>query len=282
MIKVIKNIVCVVLICSLAGAIKADISIPFEMINGLIVVQAEIDGKEGNYIIDSGANGVLLNHKSSHSEVSYQTLNTTLEGKESIIKSFKIGEFETSEIIGFSTDLSNLELYLEKSLAGILGCSIFNPNSLIFDFHNKKMIVSDEGLSQSEIAGLDGFSFQVVEDIPLTKMFVNGKESVFILDTGASAHFFDSNLINISDNGLQHTGVERDVFTAAGKEKISKEYTLPNCTLGNQETAMQAFEKDFSSISKTLGIEITGLLSLRKITKSKVYFDLNSNMLYYH
>lgn len=281
MIVAIKKMVCLLLICCFGNVLKADISIPFEMINGLIVVEAEINGQLGNYIVDSGANGLLLNGNSSHSDVSYQTLNSTLEGSEAIIESFKIGEFETKEVIGFTTDLSNLEVYLEKSLAGILGCSIFNPSTLLFDFKNEKLVISDQGLDSKAIIGYSSFKFQVVEDIPLTTLRVNGESRVFIIDTGASSHFFDSNIIEVVANQCKATGVEKDIFTASGQEDISKEYIVPHVLMGKESASIKAFQKDFSLISKSLGKEISGLLSLSKLTTGQVYFDLNSQTLYY-
>ena len=135
-----KKMIKISLLCILSHLAHADITVPFEMVNGLILVEAEMNGVVGNYIVDSGSNGILLNGTGKKSDISYQTLSSTLEGSETRIESFKVGEFELDQLLGFSTDLSNLETYLEKPIDGILGCAIFNPNSVLFDFSSSRMI----------------------------------------------------------------------------------------------------------------------------------------------
>lgn len=267
--------------CMLSIPSYGNISIPFELINGLIIVEAEINGAAGSYIIDSGSNGILLNGSSQESNVSYQTLTSTLEGSETKIESFKVGDFEVNELHGFSTDLSNLEVYLDKSIAGILGCSIFTPNSILFDFSASTMIISEQDSKAIETEGFANLSFDIIDDLPIVELNIQGEDYTFILDSGASSHFVDADLLDTHSDILEPTGVQKSIVTAGGKDQMAKEYFLHNIKIGDSSTTLSAFEKDFSLVSSTLGKDISGLLSLSKLSSGLVYIDLKSNKLFY-
>jgi len=278
----IKRIFCSIIFCLMMLSSYGASSIPFELINGLIIVKAEIDGMPGNYIIDSGSNGILLNTNSEKSDVSYQTLSTTLEGSETKIETFKVGDFEAYELIAFSTDISNLEAYLDIQISGILGCSIFTPNSLGFDFRNSIMIISENKSEIIELKGLTSLPYSVIDDLPLVDMEIAGNTYTFILDSGASSHFVDIDLLEIAGNTATTTGIEKSIVTAGGMDQRSLEYKITNCKIGEQFTSLKAFEKDFAPISHTMEKEISGLLSLSKLSPDIVFFDLKSKKFYYN
>jgi len=282
MYKLFNKIFCFFLFCLLTNSSYANISVPFELINGLIIVEAEINGTAGNYIIDSGSNGILLNGSIEASEVSFQTLNSILEGSETKIESFKVGDFEVSELQGFSTDLSNLEIYLDRSIAGILGCSIFTPNSITFDFTNSKLIISEQDSQSFDLNNFKNLSFEVVEDLPITELNIGGETYAFILDSGASSHFIDAELLESHQSVIEATGVEKNIITAGGSHQKALEYKIPDSQIGSSRLILDAFEKDFASISETMDRKISGLLSLSKLSTGIVHFDLRAKKLFYN
>ena len=273
---------CLFVVCLMTNVLHANISVPFDLINGLIIIEAEVNGSMGSYIVDSGSNGILLNGSSKKSDVSYQSLSSTIEGSETKIRTFKVGNFEVSELLGFSTDLSSLEIYLDKTIDGILGCSIFTPNSLVFDFANSNMIISEDDLDVSKFDEYTSLSFNIIEELPVVELKIGGVNYNFILDSGASSHFVDVNLIDSNINTVSSTGIEKSIITASGEDDVSSEFQIPNCTLGRLTKTITAFEKDFSLLSQTLGAKVSGLLSLSKLSTGIVYFDLKSEIVYFN
>lgn len=210
----------------MSNAVIADNSVPFELINGLIVIEAEVNGETGNYILDSGSNGILLNSMSEKSDVSYQTLSGIAEGRETEIRTIKLGSFESQELLGFSTDLSMLEIYIEKKLAGILGCSVFTPSSLEFNFSESQLIISNKVVDPSVVAGMNVLDYSLVDDLPIGELIVDGKKRSFILDTGASSHFVDFELIGELGSKINKTGITKNILTASGETTSSEEYVF--------------------------------------------------------
>lgn len=277
----LNKIINIILLCVLTHFTHASISVPFELINGLIIIQAEVNGTSGSYIIDSGSNGILLNGKSASSDVSYQTLSSTMEGSETKINSFKVGDFHLDRLLGFSTDLSNLEVYLEKPIAGILGCSVFTPHSLVFDFKRSVMSISYKDLDASKLGNYRSLNFEVYEDLPMVELKIQGAWHTFILDSGASTHFVDKELVREYRSLVTSTGNRKNIITAGGRDQVSEEYEIPSCEVGGEMTKITAYEKDFSPISRTLGKNISGLLSLSSLSDDLVYFDLKANKFYF-
>ena len=259
----------------------AEGGIPFDMVNGLIVVEAEVNGKSGNYILDSGANGILLNAKAERSEVSFQAISEVIEGSETPISSIKVGGFERTKLWGFATDLSNIESYVNRSLDGILGCAVFTPNSLMFDFNTSELFISQDEISSDEVEELNDLKFRVVQDLPLVEVQIDGSLHTFILDSGASSHFVDKKILEkVNPSLLSFTGHESNIITAGKEVKVAREFLISDCRIGDEMHGIRGFEKDFTEFSKSFGTKISGLLSLSQLSTNKVYFDLKSNRIF--
>ena len=265
----------------LSNVVIAKTIVPFELINGLIVIEAEINGEIGNYILDSGSNGILLNSKSEKSDISYQTLSGVVEGSETKISSLKLGDFKSSELLGFSTDLTNLEIYIDKSLAGILGCAIFTPSSLEFDFKEERVVISNNKIDSKLVKGMTSMKYKVVDELPIGEIVINGKKRSFVVDTGASSHFMDSNLIAQLGSQAMKTGITKNILTASGELSFSEEYTISSLGYGKSKSLMNAFSKDFSGLSRELGQSIHGLISLSKLSDKIIFFDVVNKKIYY-
>lgn len=278
--KIIQRVFYIITLAFLSNGIIANTIVPFEFVNGLIVIKAELDGEVGNYILDSGSNGILLNSKSESSTVSYQTLSGVAEGSELVINSLKLGNIESKKLLGFSTDLSNLELYIDKSLAGILGSTVFTTKSIEINFLTKKLIISDSEIETRLTNGLNVMNYNLVDDLPVAELTINGEKKSFIIDTGASCHFIDSKVLAGLGNKCVETGVKKNILSASGKNSISEEYIIPN-VVSEQTNIIKVFSKDFSLLSDELGKDIHGLISLSKLSDSVIYFDVVNKKVYF-
>jgi len=253
--------------------------IPFDFVNGLILIEAEIDGHTGSFILDSGSNGVLLNSKSAHTNISYQTLSGIAEGTEKEISALRVGEFESKNLLGFATDLSNIETYLSRSISGIIGSAIFNPSSLTIDFINSEIVLSDDPVSESISANLSSIPYEVIDDLPVAQLSIGGQPQHFILDSGASSHFIDIKALD-GAHSITPTGTSKTIYTAAAQKTSAAQYRIDNVIMGTTESTMEAYDKDFSPLAEAMDIPIVGLISLRSLG-DKVYFDVTSEKVYF-
>jgi len=261
-------------------SLKANIEVPFEMVNGLVIIEAEVDGETGNYIVDSGSNEILLNSSLEKRDVIFETLTGSVEGDETGINSLRVGSMEIKNLIGFSMDLSSLESVLEKEINGILGCSIFIPNTLVFDFSKKKLSITEDRVPLSIKEQYRSLSYEVINEIPVTKIELNNNKYAFILDSGASSHFVDVKLLLDAQLAFTPNGTSKKIYTAEGIPENSNLYSCRELAL-EDDLPFEAYTKDFSDISSSMEMPIHGLISLNKIAKDKVYFDIKSKKVFF-
>ena len=278
----VQNIVlsCLIMLSAAASAI-ANITVPFTMINGLIIVEAEVNGELGNYIIDSGVNGVVINDAKPGNE-EFVTLDGAIGGQDVSIDELRLGNFVQRKVEGFSTDLSSVESFASMKLGGILGCSVFTPHAFIFDFENFEIrILEEEVHSEKDIFSYEA-EFSIRDELPFCTIDINGNNYNFILDSGATSHFIDFEASKSLGTYISTTSREVEVYTS-NKSSISKEVSIPSLALGNRTMSdAKALTKDFSTLSSELDFEVHGLISVKKLTSSQVLFDLDNNKLYFN
>lgn len=129
---------------------------------------------------------------------------------------------------------------------------------------------------------MNKISFEVSHDLPMIEVNIGDKAWVFILDSGASSHFINQNILNENAVNSRPTGIEKSIYTAAGKGGISKEFEVFDCGIGLENVVLRAFSKDFSHFETLLDKPIGGLISLSKLGNGKVYLDVKTNVLYYN
>ncbi|WP_370479686.1 hypothetical protein [Tamlana flava] len=124
--------------------------IPFKLVDHLIVVKAEIFDKEGNFIIDTGSETMILNKVHFSNVYEHQKKNASASGimhsvedsyekhiKEFVLQNFKL-ENKNSDII----DLSHIEKSKKMKLLGIIGYNILKDYEIFIDMHLNQMTLS--------------------------------------------------------------------------------------------------------------------------------------------
>lgn len=174
--------------------------IPFKLVDHLIVVEAEILNKKGNFIIDTGSETFILN--SVHFPKQYATntkqketsgvleaIDYTYEKqvKEFVLKSFKL-ENKSSDVI----DLSHIEHSKKIKLLGIIGYNILKDYEIFIDMHLNQITLSkiDRFGNKLDKNGylekiVDSISFKLKKHTIVLNSIINNQKLKFGLDTAA-------------------------------------------------------------------------------------------------
>ena len=106
--------------------------IPFEMNNGLIIIDVEIDGVASKFILDTGAGDVLVDNKDidkkriKPSEETFNTLSGAVTANTFAIKDILIkGKLLATDQTAYAVDMDHLESFTQINLGGILGGMLF-------------------------------------------------------------------------------------------------------------------------------------------------------------
>ncbi len=173
--------------------------IPFKLVDHLIVVEAKTYGQVGNFIIDTGSEGLLLNEvhfKKSYNSYSSKT-GAGVNGAVSISDEKRVPEFllrdfnikhKNAQII----NLSHLEKTKKIRLIGIIGYDILKEYEVFIDFYLKQITLFKTDRKGNRIDThlflekvTDSVDFKLKKHSIVLQGSVNGESLNFALDTGA-------------------------------------------------------------------------------------------------
>ncbi len=182
--------------------------IPFKLIDHLIVVEAKVYKKTGDFIIDTGSEGFLLNsvHFSPYNLRSGNRVGAGINGAidnvgESKVYTFGLEDFviknKNSQII----DFSHLEKSKKMQVLGIIGYEILKDYEVFIDFQLKQITLFktdqngnriDKHLLLEKIT--DSIDIKVKKHTIVLKCSVNGEKLNFGLDTGAEINLLSKSV----------------------------------------------------------------------------------------
>jgi hypothetical protein len=199
------NLILAIIASSYSYAINQTTIVSFQFAGKLIVVQGEVLGQKGNFILDTGAHGLILNKTyfdTEHGE--WLDVNGTNSSSQIFaIKgcNLNIGEQEWRFQPGYIKDLSHLEEGKNLKILGLLGGDLFDRHILTIDMVQRKLEITrlkkkgdrEAYLSrQSDLIEVLPLDLKGV--IPFFAIQINGNDLSLGLDTGAEVNILDINL----------------------------------------------------------------------------------------
>jgi len=183
--------------------------IPFKLVDHLIVVEAELLGKKGNFIIDTGSETLILNkvhfpikyqHNSKRNETSgvVSIIDNPMERRlnEFVIQNIKLHD-RNSDVI----DLSHIETSKKINLLGIIGYSILKDYEVFIDLYLNQITLSKidrKGNKLDKIVYLekitDSINFHLKKHTIVLNTYVDEYKLRFGLDTGAEFNQINKNV----------------------------------------------------------------------------------------
>lgn len=279
-----------VIICLLIGLIVntsyafrsySGASIPFELVNGLIVVEAEINDTVGNFIVDTGSSDFIINSVpiAGGKNASFASLGTGHMQSEVMVEHLRIGDLSQSKIKAFTADLVTIEEYTSIKIMGILGANVFAPKSLMIDYNDKILQISEESVSERLYEDMYALKFKIYDNVPHAKVNIQGKTYEFILDSGATSHFVDASLIESLASGYQKTFVKKRIATAFSYDTKGDVISIDSLGLGNKKlTDVRAIMLHFNKLNEGSDRKVYGLIALNNLS-DRIVVDLKKNIL---
>ncbi len=174
--------------------------IPFKIIDQLIVVEAELLGRKGNFIVDTGSLNLILNRRHFNNRKYYELDNMDRSGvnasvenvKQQVLKAFQMNAVSVESLNADVIDLSHFEEAKKMNLLGIIGYSVLREFEVFIDLYlnqltltkidNKGNRLTDKVYAEKII---DTVGFTLKRHSILLDGFIGKRPAKFILDTGA-------------------------------------------------------------------------------------------------
>lgn len=275
---------------------SASCTIPFSRAGNLILIRAKADNTEGNFILDTGAPGLVLNityFRDYPVTTDAGEEQSGITGAVASVKKTQVGKFifgcMKSEAV--QADLLNLG-HLENSkglrIFGLIGLAQLKQLEIIIDYENSELHISRasrKGVSaaNSLLADTSAYSTVPIEiwnHKLVTRTTLAGKKLRLMIDSGAESNLLDSRL---PDKIFDNVEILRRIqLTGAGEKKVEALYgNLNNLQIGDQNTG--ALPVIITNLEKTCLADnscIDGILGFDFLSLHKIGFNFVTNKMY--
>lgn len=210
-------------------------SSPFLQSSGLMFVRAQVDGREGWFLVDSGSSDFLLNRKYFQPQKSggMFSISAGIHGVEEPIGMMEINSFvwetyRASKVTAAIKNLSDLERPENTPLLGAIGYAQLKNTAMVVDWGRRRIeIYATQKNGERRVpaetppGAVVPFSYDL--HLPVLQARVGNRPRTFLLDSGASinlmpdmdgleGHFRQTE----SRAGLSDGGKMRTVSAAVG------------------------------------------------------------------
>jgi hypothetical protein len=247
--------------------------VPIKRAGNLIIVEAQVDSLEGNFVLDTGAPGLVLNETyfrdlpniddqeasgingaSAHSFTTY-------------VRDFKILDLQYSRLTAHVTDLSFIENGRNIKILGLLGTRLFSKFAITVDLFRNVLYIQkldkSGNIPESERVfhnHLMVSPLSILNDVIFLKGTINNYNLWFAFDTAAETNLLDYDRVKKLIASMQI--INRTKLTGVGGSSLEvlyarfDELTVADHTFTKNRTLITNLEK----MGKAYGHSVDGIL----------------------
>lgn len=271
--------------------------IPFKLIDHLIVVEAELLGKKGNFIIDTGSETLILNTVHFKNLNNYNKKITQSSGVidfidnplEKTLNVFVIDNLKIENIDSHVIDLSHIEKIKKMNLLGVIGYNILKDYEVFIDLYLNQITLSkvdkfgnklDKKVYLETIT--DSISFKLKNHTIVINAFVDDENVTFGLDSAAEFNQINK---NIKKTILKNFYPDKRLFlTGASNRKIEvlagKLYRVKlndSIFFGPMKTVLTNLNK----MNDAFGTSLDGVLGYEFFKQKRTIINYQKEKLYF-
>lgn len=274
---------------------SASCIITFRRAGNLILIKARADTTNGNFILDTGAPGLVLNITYFRNYISASAVaGGGITGSIPMIARGTVNHlsFNSINYYNVQADLVNLG-HIEDTrgikIFGLLGVNLFKRFEMIIDYDMGLIYLhligrKEENTYQSEMLS-DTLNYHMMpidiqENKIITRGEVAGKRLNFIVDTGAESNVLDSRLPNkVFDNV---TVTRHTTLSGSGNQKVDALYgNLKNLKIGIQTFgSTPVLITNLEQMCIAYDYCIDGMLGFDFLSQSRIGFNFIKRQMY--
>ncbi|WP_299625311.1 aspartyl protease family protein [uncultured Tenacibaculum sp.] len=275
---------------------KYSTRIPFKLVDRLIVIEGKIKGKQGNFIIDTGSETMILN------KVHFKTYSFEKEKKntsgvinyvddifEKKIKKLSLGAITFKNKRSDIIDLSHIEKSKKMKLLGIIGFSTLKDYEVFIDLYLNQITltkVDRDGNTLNDHVYLekivDSINFKLKKHTIVLNGYIGNEEVVFGLDSGAEFNQLNK---RINKKALRHFYPKKRVkLMGASKKKIEVLYGNLFRVKLNDNTffgPMKTMLTNLNNMNNAFGTKLDGILGYDFFAQKRVIINYKKEKLYF-
>lgn len=272
------------------------VTIPFTRAGNLILIKAKIDSTEGNFVLDTGAPGLVLNitYFRQYAVSAAGGDQGGITGGVSDVYQAVVPHlsFHGIHYHQLETDVINLGQIESKKgvrILGLLGMQLFERFEMIIDYQHSllhlHLIGRKEAAKYRSEQLSDTSTYSVIQiDLIKNKIIAHAsianKKLLFVVDYGAETNVLDSRL---PGRVLDHFTVsQRVLLHGAGDNKVEALFgTMQDVTIGTQRVAsLPMLVTNLEKMCYSYNYCIDGMLGFDYLSLHKVGFNFVKRKMY--
>ncbi len=262
-------------------------SLPFSRAGNLMLIRAKADSIEGNFILDTGCPGLVLNityFRNYFRTAEADSENGGITGissphEHTVVKNFSWGGMKHYNVKADLANLGTIENSKGVKILGLLGLQFLRNCEMIIDFEKsmiyfhmmgKKKSVNYQHPLLNDTAAYQVIPFEITDNRIMVKTVLQGKKLRLLIDCAAEVNILDSRLPDKIFDNVAIT--ERVMLTGVGNKKVEAlkgdlaGFIIGNRTVHSMPVLITNLEKTCFShggcVDAVLGFDF---LSLQKI-----------------
>lgn len=248
------------------------INIPLKPAGRLYLIEAKIDGQEGNLVFDTGATGLVLNKTYFRKYTGSKKTTGGVTGsighvQSSVIDSIDYNGIYYNRVTADIANLGHIEDRRGVKILGLLGLNMIDGFEIVFNARRNLLIlhkIDTEGNCLDKEAGTMKFEYSQKINVDNSMMsiraYIGEKELNFCLDTGAEVNLIHSGLPKKVLNTVTISRSSNLGGAGSGTVKAMygemHEFELAKCKFGKMRTAII----NLTPMSESYGFSIDGML----------------------
>jgi hypothetical protein len=265
--------------------------IPFTVYKGLIFIEAKVDGKRGQFMLDTGSPTIFLNSyrfsNLAKSEYSVTGVNGNIKEVHSkAVQSLDARQIKWENFDAVAFDMTHLEQLCRRQLLGLLGYSAFKNFEMMIDYEKKELTLfrldkRGNRLKLSSQKPLATHPFKMAKHLPVLNVVVDNFILKLGIDTGAEVNLLHKKWERKLYNHFL-TYEEVQLSGGSSQKKLSSKAVFDNMSIENQRfIRMQTLIADLSHLINNYHINIDGLLGYEFLSKGVVSMNFKKKELYF-
>lgn len=271
------------------------IRVPFELAGRLIVVEAAVEGQQGNFIIDTGSAKLILNAShfsrgvSRRSAASAGTTGAVEEVQVRPARSFSWSGLSFDYLQAHVIDLSHIEEKKNIRVLGLIGYEALKDFELLIDFQLRQITLTRLDARGERLDSLaileeaeDSLSFQLKGHVIILDGWVDKTPVRFGLDSGAELNLLHS---RVKRRILHHFRIsKRANLNGIGRQSVEvlagKLYRF-RCSSRIRCSGMRTLLTNLDEINASFGTTLQGLLGYEFLCTRRTIINYKKKKLYF-
>jgi len=254
----------------------------FEFTRNLIFFPAVIDGREGKFILDTGAPTLLLN---SRGNVTGQPATTGLAAGGTValtnqrVASFEMSGRSLGKRWALALDLRGMEARTGETIDGFVGHDLLRNGEVRINYPGRKfqLLKSVRNPRHEGRAPVRELKFEYVDHLPVITLRVGKRKLRFAIDTGAGVNLIDPAFVGL----YQPTGEEMNIQGLDGANANHKVVRFSaNPLTGTNRTDVTCVAMDLSHLQSPGESTIAGILGSDFLSDYVVGVDYRRRKIY--